>query len=46
MTAYRVTPGKHKVEIYGNRMPMAHHFWGNLMPGAKKKIWMRSADDS
>ncbi|MGB4226273.1 MAG: hypothetical protein WBJ68_06400 [Candidatus Dechloromonas phosphoritropha] len=46
MTAYRVTPGKHKVEIYGNRMPMAHHFWVNLKPGAKKKIWVRFADES
>ncbi|MFZ1445723.1 MAG: hypothetical protein WAS49_09660, partial [Candidatus Dechloromonas phosphoritropha] len=46
LTAYRVTPGKYKVEIYGNSMPMVYHFWVNLKPGAKKKIWVRFADES
>ena len=46
LTEYRVAPGKHKVEIHGNRMPMVHHFWVNLKPGEKKKIWARFADDS
>ena len=46
MTACRLTPGKRKVKIHGNRMPMAHHFWVNLKPGAKKKIWVRFADES
>ncbi len=45
LTEYRVAPGKHKVEIHGNRMPRAHHFWVNLKPGEKKKIWARFADE-
>ncbi len=46
LTEFRVAPGKHKVEIYGNRMPRVHHFWVNLKPGEKKKIWVRFADES
>ena len=46
LTEYRVAPGKHKVEIHGNRKPWTHHFWVNLKPGEKKKIWARFADES
>ena len=46
LVEYGLSPGKHKVEIHGNRMPMVHHFWVNLKPGEKKKIWARFADDS
>ena len=46
LTEYRVAPGKHKVEIRGNRKPWTHHFWVNLKPGEKKKIWARFADES
>ena len=46
LTEYRVAPGKHKIEIRGNRKPWTHHFWVNLQPGEKKKIWARFADES
>jgi hypothetical protein len=46
LTEYRVAPGRHKVEIRGNRKPWTHHFWVNLKPGEKKKIWARFADES
>lgn len=46
LTEYRVAPGKHKVEIRGNRKPWNHHFWVNLKPGERKKIWARFADES
>ncbi len=46
LTEYRVAPGKHKVSILGNRKPWTHHFWVNLKPGEKKKIWARFADES
>ena len=46
LTEYRVAPGRHKVDIHGNRKPWTHHFWVNLKPGEKKKIWARFADES
>ena len=46
LAEYRVAAGKHKVEIHGNRKPWTHHFWVNLKPGEKKKIWARFADES
>jgi hypothetical protein len=46
LAEYRLSPGKHKVEIHGNRKPWTHHFWVNLKPGEKKKIWARFADES
>jgi hypothetical protein len=46
LTEYRVAPGKHKVEIRGERKPWTHHFWVNVKPGEKKKIWARFADES
>ena len=46
LTEYKLAPGRHKVEIRGNKMPMVHHFWVNLKPNERKKIWARFADGS
>lgn len=42
---YRLPAGKHKVEVYGNKLPRVYHYWVNLEPNEKKNIWVRFADN-
>ena len=41
---YKVAPGKHKVEIHGTKPPNVYHFWIDVEPNEKKRLWAKFAN--
>jgi len=45
LTEYRLPPGKHKIKLNGNKRPNVYHYWVDLAPNEKKKLWAKFSDE-